>query len=227
MAKAKFDIKSIELPPVAARPLYAGVGATDLAVEYVRDAVADVQRRVSGVQKNVRELDLEPKTLRTQATTVVSARVDALTKDAKARRAAVETRVAELQADAKAQATKVQTAVNDNVATVTGTVTGTYADLAKRGEDLVARIRKQEATQATVASAKTTSAKAKTTTTQGTKAAKTTAKKATSAAKSATSTAKKSSGPARSSAKATGTSARKTAKKATRAAADGAAKVGD
>ena len=37
-----------------------------------------------------------------QAATVVNARVDALTKDAKARRARVEARVAELQAEAQA-----------------------------------------------------------------------------------------------------------------------------
>ena len=148
MAKTKFDIKSLELPAVAARPLYAGVGATDLAVEYVREAVADVQKRfvgvqkdvttrVADVQKNVKGFEFEPKTLRTQATTVVSSRVDALAKDAKARREAVEARVADLQADAKAQAAKVQTAVTDNVTTVTGT----YAELAKRGETTVKRLR--------------------------------------------------------------------------------------
>jgi hypothetical protein len=152
MAKAKFDIKSIEIPAPVARPLYAGVGATDLAVEYVREAVADVQKRfagvqkdvqtrVAGVQKNVKDIELEPKALRQQATTVVNARVDALAKDAKARRAAVEARVAELQADAKAQAAKVQTAVNGNVATVTDT----YAELAKRGESTLKRLRGEAA----------------------------------------------------------------------------------
>ena len=55
--------------------------------------------------------------------------------------------------------------MNENVATVTDT----YGDLAKRGETLVARIRKQEATKATAASAKTTAAKAKTTKTQAKK----------------------------------------------------------
>jgi hypothetical protein len=151
MPKTTFDIKSIdlpELPAAAARPLYAGVGVTDLAVEYVREAVADVQKRfvtvqkdvqtrVAGVQKNVKSFEFEPKSLRDQATTVVTARVDALTKDAKARRAAVEARVAELQSDAKAQAAKVQTAVNDNVTTVTAT----YAELAKRGETTFKRLR--------------------------------------------------------------------------------------
>lgn len=148
MAKAKFDIKTLELPAVAAKPLYAGVGATDLAVEYVREAVADVQKRflgvqkdvqtrVAGVQKNVKGIELEPKALRQQAVTVVNARVDALSKDAKARRAAVEARVSDLQSDAKARATKVQTTVNDNVATVTDT----YAELAKRGETTLKRLR--------------------------------------------------------------------------------------
>ena len=99
MAKAKFDIKT-----EATRPFYAGVGVTDLAVEAVRDYVADVQKKFVGVQKDVqktvKDLDFEPKALRDQAVTVVNARVDALSKDAKARRAAIEARVAELQSEA-------------------------------------------------------------------------------------------------------------------------------
>jgi uncharacterized protein (UPF0335 family) len=187
MAKAKFDIKTIELPAVAAKPLYAGVGATDLAVEYVREYVADVQKRLTevqkdvqnrfaDVQKNVKGFEFEPKALRDQTVTVVNSRVSELRSDARAR-------------------------VNENVATVTDT----YGDLAKRGEQLVTRIRKQEATKATVASAKTTTAKAKTTKTQAKKTAK----------------------PAASSAKATRTSAKKTASKATKATAAGASKVGN
>jgi len=186
MAKAKFDIKTIELPalPAAAtRPIYAGVGATDLAVEVVRDYVSDVQKRFAGVQKSVTELDFEPKALRDQAVTVVS----------------------------------------DNVVTVADT----YTDLAKRGESLVGRIRRQESTKATVSSAKTTVAKVKTTNTQATKATRTTAKATKSAAKRATSTAKKSSGPSRSSAKATATAAKKTASNATKATTAAASKVGD
>ena len=141
MAKAKFDIKSIEIPAVVARPLYAGVGAADYTVEYVRETVADVQKRFASVQKdvqkNVKDFDFEPKALRDQATTVVSTRVDALSKDAKARREAVEARVAELQADAKARATKLQNQVNDGVTTATET----YVELAKRGETTVKRLR--------------------------------------------------------------------------------------
>jgi predicted nucleic acid-binding Zn-ribbon protein len=235
MAKTKFDIKT-----EATRPLYVGVGVTDLAVEAVRDYVADVQKRFVDVQKTVSGIELQPQKLRVQASHVVSSRVDALSKDAKARRAAIEGRVAELQSEAQAL-------VTDGVETVTGT----YTDLAKRGESLVSRIRRQESTQATKRSAKTTTAKAKTTRTQGASTTKSAAKKTSAGAKStarstassakttattattgakktarkATTTAKKSSAP--SSAKATTTAAKKTASNATTAVADATKKVGD
>lgn len=227
MAKTKFDLKTLELPSVAAKPLYAGVGVTDLAVEIVRDYVSDVQKKVAGYQKSVSDFDFEPQALRKQAATAVNARIEALSKDAKTRRAAVEARVADLQADAKALPTKVQTVVNDNVETVSDT----YADLAKRGEVLVTRVRKQESTKATVSSAKTTSAKAKTTKTQGAKAtsatAKTTKASAKTTVKKATTTAKKTATPAKSSAKATGTAAKKTVASAANATTDAAVKIGD
>ncbi|WP_206051913.1 hypothetical protein [Nocardioides ferulae] len=233
MAKAKFDIK-IE----ATRPLYAGVGVADRAVEVVRDYVADVQKRLTGVrhdvetrledvQKSVKKVDLEPDALRKQVTTAFNERVDAITKEAKVRRKAIEARVAELQDEAREIPTRMQTALEENVSTVGDT----YADLAKRGETLVARIRRQQSTKATVTSAKTTTAKAKTTRTQSAKATKstaTTAKKTTkSAAKKTTGTAKKATSTPRSSAKATTTAAKKTAAAATEAATDAAKKVGD
>jgi len=158
MAKAKFDIKT-----EAARPLYAGVGAADLAVETVREYLAEVQAKAQGVQKdvttkvadlqktvttkatdvqkNVTSFEYKPAALREQATGAVNARVEALATDAKARRAAVEARVSDLQGQAKALPTKVQTLVNENVATVNST----YTDLAKRGEVLVGKLRKSEA----------------------------------------------------------------------------------
>lgn len=200
------DLAGFELPAEVARPLYAGVGATDVVVGYVREAVADLQKRFADVQHDVQTrisgLDLEPKALRDQAVTVVTAQVDALSKDAQARREAVEKRVAELQADANAA----------------------YADLTQRGETLVRRIRTQPSTDETAAAAQTTVAKAKTTRTQATKAAKKTTAATT---KKATSTAKKTSKAPRSSAKATTTAAKKTAAKATKATADAAEKVGD
>ena len=65
----KIDTKSVQaLQTVAERPFYAGVGVTDLAVEAVRDYVADVQTRVAGlgkdVQKNVASFDLRPRPAR-------------------------------------------------------------------------------------------------------------------------------------------------------------------
>jgi hypothetical protein len=208
-----FDLPTFDIPVEATRPLYAGVGATDAVVGFVRNAVADLQKTLADVQKDVQTrittFELEPKALRDQAVGVVITQIDALSKDAKARREAVEARVAELQAEA-------------NTA---------YADLAKRGEVLIGRIRAQESTKATAAAAKTTTAKAKTTKTQATKAASkttTTAKKATkSTAKKATSTAKKTSTAPKSSAKATTTAAKKTATAAVDATTDAAAKVGD
>lgn len=205
---AKFDLKN-DLKG-ATKPLYAGVGATDLAVERVRELVTVAQKRgqerLSDVQTSVRGLDLEPKALRDQAVTRVNARVDALAKDAKARRASIEKRVTELQSEAIA------------------TVGGAYGDLVTRGEGLVTRIRRQEATRAAGSSAKTAATKAKTTKTQATKATKSTAKQTTGTAKK---TAAKKSAPAKSSAKATTTAAKQAASDTTRAAGDAAAKVGD
>ena len=78
MATAKFDIKKIEIPAEVTRPLYAGVGATDLAVEYVRTTVADVQKRVNtvqqrvtDVQKSVKNIELAPRALRGKVTTTL------------------------------------------------------------------------------------------------------------------------------------------------------------
>lgn len=227
MAKATLTID--DLKTEATKTLYAGAGFVDLAVETVREYVAEVQTklvelqkdataRLEGVQKSVKDLSFEPKTLRTQVETVVNARVEALSDEAKARRAAIEKRVAELQDEARSQATSVRKQLDET----TATATAAYADLAKRGEVLVGRIRNQESTKATTASAKTTTAKAKTTSTQAKKTTKSAAKKSTTAAKK---TVKKS--PATSSAKATGTAAKKTATSAATATTEAAAKVGD
>ena len=86
------------------------------------------------MQKSVKGFEFQPKALRSQATTVVSSRVDELSKDAKARRTAIEKRVADLQ-------TEAQKFVTGNVETATGT----YEQLAKRGEKVVKRIRKETA----------------------------------------------------------------------------------
>jgi len=217
MAKARFDIPT-QLPEAVARPVYAGVGATDRAIEAVRSAVADVQKRALAVQqdvsKTVSDLDYQPQALREQATRALTERVDTIGKDAQARRKAVEQRLAELQTEARELPVRLQKLVDEQVA---GAVE-TYDELVRRGETLVGRIRRQPATQEATAAAATTAAKAKTTRTQATK----TAQKSASTAKR---TARKS--PASSSAKATATSAKKTAGSAAAATTDAASKVGD
>jgi heparin binding hemagglutinin HbhA len=143
MAKAKFDIK--DLKTEATRTLHAGVGAADLAVETVKTYVTEAQKRVEGVQKDaqkrladvqksVKGFEFQPKAFRSQATTVVNARVDELSKEAATRRDLVEKRVAALQADA-------QKFVTANVETATDT----YETLAKRGETVVRKFRKDTA----------------------------------------------------------------------------------
>ena len=209
MAKAKFDIPT-QIPTVATRPLYAGVGVTDLVVETVRDYVADVQKRLDDVQKSVSGLEAKHEVLRDRASKAVADRVDTLNKDAQARRRVIEQRVAELQSEVQTFPTRLQKLVDAQVATAGDT----YADLVKRGESLVGRIRGQQATQDAEAAAKTTVSKAKTTKTQATKSAK---KTTTQARKS----------PAKSSAKATATAAKKTASSTAKAAADAAEKIGD
>jgi hypothetical protein len=149
MAKATFDIKAVDLKASATRTLHAGVGAADLAIETVKELVTeaqktaqkrfetaqkDAQKAFTSAQRSVKGLELQPQVLRSQATTVVSSRVDELSKDARARRSAMEKRVAELQ-------TEAQRFVSGNVETATGT----YELLARRGEKVVKRIRKETA----------------------------------------------------------------------------------
>jgi hypothetical protein len=202
MAKARFDIPT-QLPSTLTRPIQAGVGVTDRVVAVVREALTDMQKRAAAVQKDVQKtvsgLDYQPQALREQATRAMTARIDALGKEA------------------QGLPVRLQKLVDIQVATAETT----YDELVKRGETLVGRIRRQPSTAATTKSAKTTTAKAKTTRTQATKTAKT-------AKKSATSTTKKAAkSPARSSAKATATAAKKTASDAAQATTDAAQKLGD
>ena len=220
MAKARFDIPT-QIPTGATRPLYAGVGMTDLVVETVRDYVADVQKRLDDVQRSVSALEAKPEVLRDRASKAVADRLDSLNKDAVARRRVIEQRVAELQSEVQAFPTRLQKLVDTQVSTAGDT----YADLVKRGESLVGRIRRQQSTQDAESAAKTTVTKAKTTRTQGTKAVKKTTAQARKTTAQARKTAAKS--PAKSSAKATATAAKKTATNATKAVVDAAEKVGD
>jgi heparin binding hemagglutinin HbhA len=204
MAQNKFAIKT-----GATKPLYAYVGVTDRAVEVVRDSVADLQKRLAEVQKDVQS----------RVAGVQKIDLESLTKEAQARRGAVEARVAELQDRAKALPEIVQALLEQNEVT--------YSQLVARGETLVTRIRKQDTTQAAVKSAKTSSAKAKTTTTQASKAGKSTAQAAKKAARTTADNATKQSKAPKSSAKATGTTAKRAATNASKATVQATKKVGD
>ena len=113
----KFELTKIEIPgstsndrpaghpEAAAKPLYAGVGVTDLAVEKVEVSVTEVagqgqrpRRRRPEVRQGLRAP--QPKTLQDKAAAPFNDR-----------RAQVEAKLAELQADAKALPAKVQTDV--------------------------------------------------------------------------------------------------------------------
>lgn len=106
-----------------------------------------------------------------------------------------------LQAQVRAFPTRVQAGVHSAV----DQASETYGDLAKRGEDLVARIRRQQSTQDLEKQVKATVSQAKGTATSARKAAQTTSTRA----------------------KATATSAEHTADVAGRAATDAGDKVGD
>jgi ElaB/YqjD/DUF883 family membrane-anchored ribosome-binding protein len=183
MAKAKFDITEFDFKGEAQKGLHAGVGVADLAIETVKELVTeaqktaqkrfgaaqkDAQKAFTTAQKSVKGFEFQPKAIRSQATTVVSSRVDELSKDAKARRTAVEKRVAALQAEA-------QKLVTENVESATGT----YEQLATRGEKVVKRLRKETAAVADPGPVKKTTGATVTKSTTAKKApAKKTAKKA-------------------------------------------------
>jgi heparin binding hemagglutinin HbhA len=209
MAQSKFRNE-------AARPLFAYVGVTDRAVEVVRGSVADIQRRIVEVQK-----DVEAR---------VNNGVGLLSKEAQARRTVVEARVGELQERAKALPEKVQALLEDNEVT--------YGQLVARGETLVTRIRNQESTRAAVQEAETAAAEAKATAAEAAEAARATAKTAQRAAKKTENaaeravkktadTARKTSTAPRTRAKATGTTVKRAASKASQATVEATKKVGD
>lgn len=233
MNMAKNQINVDTLKTEAVRPLYVVAGATDLAVEIARGYVGEAQVKVTDAQKQaskrVQSGDFEPKALQSKAVELVNARVDELTKEAKSFPGRVEAYVS---------------------ATVTD-LNETYAELAIRGEKLVTKLRKQQASQDLKAAAKTTTAKAKATRTTAKKgasatrtSAKATATSVQNAAASTMASAEKAAAPAksrakatgttatkgasatRSNAKATGTAAKKTAQKSAQAVSDGASKIG-
>ena len=162
MAKAQFDIKTIDLT-VATKPLYAGVGIADLAVEAVRDYAADVQKKLTDVRGDFKSFDLSANGLRTQATA----------------------RVVELP-------TKAQSYLGENVATVTGAYSDLIVrgeGLVKRirnQESTKAAVKSAKTTTAKAKTTKTQATKATKSTAKST--SKTAAKKSAPAKRSAKAT---------------------------------------
>lgn len=153
-------------------PLYALVGASDLAVEKLRIASNELQLFVA---------DVDPKTVPGKVQAATSARVEAVTADMKAR-----------NADAKDFPTMAQNMLFE----ILSQAVATYGELAERGKELVIRVRNQpeaeelrEQTKATVSKVKataTTSKKSAAATKKSAKSAATSARKTGDAAKKAT-----------------------------------------
>lgn len=192
MAKTKFDIKT------ATKPLYAGVGVADLAVEAVRDYAVEVQKRVTDVQKDVKKMDLSAKGLRAQA----ESRVTGATKDAQGylneNLSAVTDTYGQLITRGEGLVQRIRNQQSTKTAGAQARTTASKAKATRTSTDKAAR----STTTAAKQSAKT--------------ATRSTAKK--SAAKRTT---------AKSNAKATTTSAKKTAASTAKAVSDAAEKIGD
>jgi len=78
---ARFTLKNLPTFDVAeaTKPLYAVVGAADLAIEQAKDVPADVTARVSKVQAQVKTLPASVKNLRGEVETRVSTVTDKAT----------------------------------------------------------------------------------------------------------------------------------------------------
>lgn len=126
----------------AVKPLYAVAGAAEvgfqLARGYAAEAQQTAQERFAEVQKRISKVERDPKALQQQARGVVNSRIDELQKDAKKAQARFEARVDDLQKQAKAVPTRFQSELEDALEELVRT----YAELADRGEKLVAAIRK-------------------------------------------------------------------------------------
>jgi len=136
MAKNQSTIDQIRTEAV--KPLLAVAGATEIAVDYARGYAAEAQKTAQARLANIGKVGRDPKALQAQARTLVNARVDQLTKEARDAQVKFEARVAELQKDAKTYPARFQSQVAEALAELTAT----YADLASRGEKFVAAIRK-------------------------------------------------------------------------------------
>ena len=142
-------------------PLYALVGASDLAVEKLRNVSSELQVLVA---------DMDPKTVPSKVQAATNARVEAVTADMKARKS-----------DAKDFPTMAQNMLFEMLSQAVAT----YGELAERGKELVIRVRNQRESEVLQDQAKATVSKVKATATTTKKSAAATKKSAKSAATSA------------------------------------------
>lgn len=171
LPKPKAPSFDVTLPAVSPKPFYAGAGVADVAYEAVKEYATGVQKRIDGyrteatakfadAKKSV--TSFEPKTL--------PARAKASYADFSGQ---TKKTVTELQADVRAFPGKAKAKLDET----TSSATGTFDDLAKRGEVFVAKLRGKPAPAPVKAPAtKTTPAKSTATRTSATTS--TTAKKA-------------------------------------------------
>jgi heparin binding hemagglutinin HbhA len=209
-------------------PLFAIVGATDLAVERVRTVVAGIpavqaqfEARVSAVQADVekRVSEFDPKTLGAKAQDVpnkAAARALEVASIGQQRYEALAVRGKTLLDSIRAQAS-TQQLINQAGNTVS------------RGKAAVTTARKaaDDTYAAILGTIGVSRAEAEEIVTETRTAAKTAAKKTSTSAKKTTTTARKNTAATKSAAKGAGTSAKKTASTASKAATDARKKVGN
>jgi type IV secretory pathway TrbL component len=194
--------------------------ALNINIEKTRKDIEKKLADTGALNAVVGTADLAVKKVR-EARTDLTARAAAI--DPKALAGQAQATVSGAPEQLKALPTKAQNAFGDAIASALTA----YGDLAARGNDLVARVRRQQSTKDLKAQMAATVSHAKGTTTTAKKAAATTATATKTAAKKSTTTAKKSAAQTKTSAKSTTTSAKKTATAAAKATEAAAKKVGD
>lgn len=150
-----------KLKNVDVTPLYAVIGAADLAVEKIRNASNEVQVLVA---------DADPKAVPAKVQAAATARVEAVTADMRAR-----------SSDAKDFPTMAQNLFFEAMSQAVAA----YGELAERGKELVTRARNQREAELLETQVQATVSKAKATATTTKKSAAATKKSAKATATSA------------------------------------------
>lgn len=130
----------------AKKPLLAAVGVIDLTLEQART--------------QAKELPVEAKKLQAKVQGNVTAKVEAARSARTERFASVPAQLKALPAKAQEKATELRGEVEARVSKAQTSATAYYGTLAKRGEKLVAQVRKHETTPATLAEGKAAAKKA-------------------------------------------------------------------